>query len=297
MITSVVQKLLDLEELQSHRDISGGILSTIEGLRKRYENFEQVPFVNTDSQHAYWAFWWPRQVEIFQEFFRLAGRPLKFPVWDYGCGGVPGLALHPHDQWFVWDKDLSLAKVIHRHFSREIQILPPTDISRKKPATVLMMMSYGEIKPKNALIQEWLAQGIDVVIIEPGTMEHSQSIQRLRDHFSSSVIFPCPSGVTECPLRKFPQDWCHARREWSPPEWYSQIAQKLKVDVRFLKFSGVWLSSNPGKSGEDIHRVVDIPRRVGSKSAGIWEWRSCSSDGLGFQREQGLTAPWPWDNK
>jgi hypothetical protein len=81
------------------------------------------------------------------------------------------------------------------------------------------------------------------------------------------------------------------------PFWYGQLGQRLKVDVRFLKFHALFLSATPPESRQSS-RVVSIPQRVGAKKAKIWEWQECRIAGIATRRERGLTEdtiPWPHD--
>ena len=110
-----------------------------------------------------------------------------------------------------------------------------------------------------------LRPGGSLVIIEPALRETSRELLAVRDVLVErgfAVRAPCLFRGA-CPALARPSDWCHAERDWAPPELTLEIAKAAGLRKEALKFAYLVLSpkdepwANP--PGGEVYRIVSEP--------------------------------------
>ncbi len=122
------------------------------------------------------------------------------------------------------------------------------------------------------LIDEKLAPGGVVVLVEPATRSGSQRLIGVREAFAGredlTILAPC-TGASECPYaRASTTDWCHAEHPWQRPALVVACDRRLGHQRDRLKFSQLVLRKAPlvpaeaSAGGARPYRVIGGPMRV-----------------------------------
>lgn len=148
-------------------------------------------------------------------------------------------------------------------------------------------------------VQERLAPGGILLLLEPALRETSEQLERLRDRLGEqrawTIAGPCLHH-RHCPLLSEGKFWCHEVRQWQPPESLSFINRKLYRSVQSLKFSYLALENTPrmedggGEGGAGKARLIAPMTEVKGK----FITSGCAADGRkhGYELQtRGLSKP------
>lgn len=156
-----------------------------------------------------------------------------------------------------------LAGVLKKHYgnfdlrTRHHDITDGFVRNKKKYDFVIIANALTEIFPKQAIpgyfVERLLKHIADegyLVMIEPGTREHSRKLMNVRRAIVSKgkydVLLPCLHN-DKCPLMHIrkEREWCHQSIEWHPPEYLRILNQGLNREIDVLKFSYFVIGKSP----------------------------------------------------
>lgn len=199
-------------------------------------------------------------LEIAGELARAAGRALEVQRWD-GLQGSKAAG--------SWDL-ISLGHVLNELWSGEARAV--------EKRLDLLEDLLSTLRPDGSLL-----------IIEPALRETSRALLELRDLLVErgyAIRAPCLYRQG-CPALERPGDWCHAERQWRPPEVVEAIAREAAIHKEELKMSYLvvaprgegWPAPPPGR----LFRIVSEPLF----SKGRLRYMGCGPEGrtgLALQR-------------
>ncbi|MEE2902524.1 MAG: small ribosomal subunit Rsm22 family protein [Myxococcota bacterium] len=130
-------------------------------------------------------------------------------------------------------------------------------------------------------VKSWLTacrRGGRLYILEPGTKEAAQNLQRLRETLKDEfqIIGPCTHD-SECPMLNGEKDWCHVTWRIESGNWAQKIAERAKRRFQDLHFSWLILENRrPQQREPDSLRVMDVRRNDKNKLRVV----TCGTSGL-----------------
>jgi ribosomal protein RSM22 (predicted rRNA methylase) len=127
------------------------------------------------------------------------------------------------------------------------------------PEHDLVIASYalGELRNASVAMRLWAAARVVLVVIEPGTPAHWESVLELRARLLNAgahMVAPCP-GAEPCPLP--PHDWCH----FAVRVERSSLHRRLKAGALGYedeKFSYLAVAKQPARTAEA--RIIRRPQ-------------------------------------
>lgn len=222
-------------------------------------------------------------LKIFENYF--ADLPIT-SILDWGCGiGTASLALSQIQklEYFLIEKD-NQAKAYAEQFLKHF--FPENSVHLTTPSKVdLAVFSYslGEVKTWQTVLDEIWPKTNYLLIIEPGTSMHFDSLLQMRDYMLSKGAYiwgPCCHQKI-CPLAK--DDWCH----FSVNVQRSKEHRMLKNAERSFEqeaYSYVLFAKDPKIA--DFGRIISPPRIHG----GHMDVKICSSSGDIIKKTVGRSA-------
>lgn len=162
-----------------------------------------------------------------------------------------------------------------------------TDLASHRPggASVLAAHCLNELDgdrdgDAGRLVAGWLRDGVSrVVVLEPGTRDAGQRVQRIRESVITghTVVAPCTHALA-CPLESQRRDWCH----FEHPSGLGPVASALlrrtgrRVDRRAFSWLVVDGATPTGGASEVEARLLSV-RRIGKGKVGA---TACTSAGV-----------------
>jgi SAM-dependent methyltransferase len=226
---------------------------------------------------AYLLWWWPQTYVKTQAALRMAPMPRAPRILDVGSGPAPA-ALAARDllggEATCFDlSEPALAEARALGIERTVRELPREEFDLTLAANVL-----SEMPPDDALALVRKLTGT-IVLIEPALRETGRALLHLRDALLASGEFralaPCLTQKP-CPALAHAKDWCTAEVRWTPPRFFSQLAQAtgLRAD-EMISFAPLVLAREAPAPPPGVWRVVGVPPPEKGKHR-VWV---CSDEG------------------
>jgi hypothetical protein len=147
-----------------------------------------------------------------------------------------------------------------------------------------LWVGNGALEQRAALCRELLGRlepGGTLLLVEPALRDTSRELLQLRDLLvreGVAVRAPCLYRG-DCQALDRPSDWCHAERDWTPPETVLEIARAAGLRKERLKMSYLavappgegWAPPLPGR----LFRIVSEPLR----GKGRRRYMACGPEG------------------
>jgi SAM-dependent methyltransferase len=228
-----------------------------------------------ESLGAYLLWWWPQTYVKTQAALRMAPMPRRPRILDVGSGPGPAAAAALDllgGSAVAFDaSDEALQEARFFGVQETSRTLPEENFDLCLAANVLSELPA-------PLDLERRLPGI-VVLIEPALRETGRGLLRLRDQLLAAGTFqalaPCLTQKP-CPALASAKDWCTADVRWTPPRYFSQLAEAtgLRAD-EMLSFAPLVLARTAPQPERDVWRVVGVPQPEKGKKR-VWV---CSDQG------------------
>lgn len=224
---------------------------------------------------AYLLWWWPQTYVKTKAALRMAAMPSRPRILDVGSGPAPAALaaldlLGGEATCFDASED-ALAEARALGIARTTRDLPAGPFDLTLAANVL-----SELPDPLAMVRKLTGT---IVIIEPALRETGRRLLELRDALLAGGEFralaPCLTQKP-CPALAHPRDWCTADALWTPPRFFTQLADAtgLRAD-ELLSFAPLVLAREAPQPPKDVWRVVGVPPPEKGKKR-VW---ICSDEG------------------